>query len=341
MVKMSPHPQGLPRGGQRERPARAVGLRGRPRVPDEGRRARAWSIGSTASTTNASTTPSARRSRTASNRRSGSSTSPSASISTSSSGRPRRSRAGASAHPVVDEALPAGPRTSPPRPTRCSSSTCTWSSSTRLDAPTRPDGSTRPFVRVAPRRARARRSPSGGVTGDGAGPAGPRAGASPPEGAGVRRRSCRHRRPGAAPKAEAFQVLRQLAELRAAQGDGVALKYDTHLDFYVADSAVECHRDHLEVDDYHVKVLTMKEPPAKTFAHILQDLYGVPSPFIACLEWQRLPNAHDAPRPPRAPAALLQQERVAGQLPQLADASPRRCSSTIRRRRPSTSSGRA
>src|SRR4029077_8702821 len=48
---------------------------------------------------------------------------------------------------------------------------------------------------------------------------------------------------------------------------------------------------HLEVDDFGVKVMTMKDPPAKTFAHILQDLYAVPSPFIACLEWQRLPNA--------------------------------------------------
>ena len=35
----------------------------------------------------------------------------------------------------------------------------------------------------------------------------------------------------------------------------------------------------------------MKEPPAKTFAHMLQDLYSVPSTFIACLEWRRRPNA--------------------------------------------------
>ena len=59
----------------------------------------------------------------------------------------------------------------------------------------------------------------------------------------------------------------------------------------MADSAIDCHRDHLEIDGYRVKVLTMKEPPAKTFAHMLQDLYSVPSAFIACLEWQRLPNA--------------------------------------------------
>ena len=71
----------------------------------------------------------------------------------------------------------------------------------------------------------------------------------------------------------------------------MTLKYDTHLDFYLSDSALECHRDHLRVDDFAVKVLTMKEPPAKTFAHVLHELYTVPSAFVACLEWQRIPNA--------------------------------------------------
>lgn len=92
-------------------------------------------------------------------------------------------------------------------------------------------------------------------------------------------------------KGEAFRFFRLLLNYAPHKVDDVVLKHDTHLDFYAADSAVECHRDHLAVDDFLVKVMTMKEPPAKTFAHILQDLYAVPSAFIACLEWQRLPNA--------------------------------------------------
>jgi type IV secretion system protein TrbE len=91
-------------------------------------------------------------------------------------------------------------------------------------------------------------------------------------------------------KHETFSFLRQLVNYRPYKRDGVVLKYDTHLDFYLSDSAVECHRDHLDVDGYRVKVLTMKEPPAKTFAAVLQELYTVPSPFIACLEWQRVAN---------------------------------------------------
>lgn len=98
-------------------------------------------------------------------------------------------------------------------------------------------------------------------------------------------------RPQQLPKAEAFRVLRRLMNYTPHKIDHVELKYDTHLDFYVADSTLECHRDHLQVDDFAVKVLTMKDPPARTFAHVLADLYDVPSPFVACLEWQRIANA--------------------------------------------------
>ena len=68
------------------------------------------------------------------------------------------------------------------------------------------------------------------------------------------------------------------------------LTRDTHLDYFVADSAVECHRDHLTVGRETVKVLSMKEPPSQTFAHLLAVLHSIPGEFIACLEWQRIPN---------------------------------------------------
>jgi type IV secretion system protein TrbE len=92
-------------------------------------------------------------------------------------------------------------------------------------------------------------------------------------------------------KAEAFTFFRRLLNYAPHKVDGVHLKYDTHLDFYAADSAIDCHRDHLQLDAYRVKVLTMKDPPARTFAAILQDLSAIPSPFIACVEWQQRSNA--------------------------------------------------
>jgi type IV secretion system protein VirB4 len=92
-------------------------------------------------------------------------------------------------------------------------------------------------------------------------------------------------------KREAFRFFRHLLNYTSWKRDVPALKYDTHLDVYASDSTVECHRDCLRVDEAYVKVLTMKEPPAKTFAAMLHDVYAVPGPFVACLEWQRLANA--------------------------------------------------
>ena len=91
-------------------------------------------------------------------------------------------------------------------------------------------------------------------------------------------------------KAEAFRFFRRLVNYTDCKLAGARLQYDTHLDYFVADCAVECHRTHLTVDAARVKVLTMKEPPNATFAHVLEDLYTVPGEFVACLEWQRLPN---------------------------------------------------
>ena len=113
-------------------------------------------------------------------------------------------------------------------------------------------------------------------------------------GAAARRRtrsSCSSRTPWSRAlltKGEAFRFFRQLAELRAAQGRGVPLKYDTHLDFYAADSGVDCHRDHLEVDGYAREGADDEGAagarPSRTCSRTSARF---PSAFIACLEWQR------------------------------------------------------
>src|SRR5687768_7664547 len=91
-------------------------------------------------------------------------------------------------------------------------------------------------------------------------------------------------------KTEAFQFFRHLVNYTPRLVAGAALQYDTHLDYFVADSGLDCHRDHLELDAARVKVLTMKEPPSATFPQVLEDLYTLPGEFIACLEWCRIPN---------------------------------------------------
>ena len=89
-------------------------------------------------------------------------------------------------------------------------------------------------------------------------------------------------------KRDAFQFLRRLVNYRRHKADNAPLKYDAHVDYFVADSPVDCHRSHLEVDGVHVKVLTMKEPPSTTFAHLLEGLYTIPGEFVACSEWRRI-----------------------------------------------------
>lgn len=91
-------------------------------------------------------------------------------------------------------------------------------------------------------------------------------------------------------KQRAFQFLRQLLNYAPCKVDGVRLKYDRYLDFQACDSALECHRDHLRLDDYYVQVLSLKEPPAQTFAHMLKGLQDLPCQYVIASEWKREDN---------------------------------------------------
>lgn len=95
---------------------------------------------------------------------------------------------------------------------------------------------------------------------------------------------CHLRRLG---KDEAFAFFRRLVNYDDASGIVPAEAPETHLDYFLADSTVECHRDHLMIGRQIVKVLSMKEPPAQTSANLLEALVTLPARFVACLEWQR------------------------------------------------------
>src|SRR5579859_2953575 len=55
-------------------------------------------------------------------------------------------------------------------------------------------------------------------------------------------------------KQEAFAVLKRLLNFSSIKIDHARLKYDTHVDYYLADSALECYTGHLRIDDCYVKV---------------------------------------------------------------------------------------
>jgi type IV secretion system protein VirB4 len=91
-------------------------------------------------------------------------------------------------------------------------------------------------------------------------------------------------------KQRAFQFLRGLVNYDPHKITGLPLKYDRFVDFQACDSALECHTNHLRLDDFYVQVLSLKEPPSQTFAHMLRGLQEIPCNYIIANEWKRESN---------------------------------------------------
>ena len=88
-------------------------------------------------------------------------------------------------------------------------------------------------------------------------------------------------------KQEAFRVLKRTLNFRPDKLELAKLKYDTFLDYYLPESPIECHRGHLRVDDYYVKVLTLKEPSAQSFPLIFKRLLEVEANYYVVTEWKK------------------------------------------------------
>jgi len=95
-------------------------------------------------------------------------------------------------------------------------------------------------------------------------------------------------------KNEGFRFLRALLNYTPHKVENVELAYDRYVDFQACGSVLECHRDHLRLDNEFVQVLTLKEPPSQTYAHILKGLQELPAQFVAATEWKR--GGHHAMR---------------------------------------------
>ena len=88
-------------------------------------------------------------------------------------------------------------------------------------------------------------------------------------------------------KNEAFRVLKRTLNFDPDKLDLARLKHDTFLDYYLPESAVECHRGYLRVDDYYVKVLTLKEPSSQSFPLIFKRLLEVEANYYVVTEWKK------------------------------------------------------
>jgi type IV secretion/conjugal transfer VirB4 family ATPase len=88
-------------------------------------------------------------------------------------------------------------------------------------------------------------------------------------------------------KEEAFRVLKRTLNFSSDKIELAKLKYDTFLDYYLCESHLECHRGHLRLDNYYVKVLTLKEPPAQSFPLIFKRLLEADANYYIATEWKR------------------------------------------------------
>jgi type IV secretion system protein TrbE len=88
-------------------------------------------------------------------------------------------------------------------------------------------------------------------------------------------------------KGDAFHVLYRTLNFSPFKVELAKLRYNTFLDCQLADSSLECHRGHLRVDDYYVKVLTLKEPSAQSFPLILKGLLEVDANYFVVTEWKK------------------------------------------------------
>ena len=89
------------------------------------------------------------------------------------------------------------------------------------------------------------------------------------------------------PKQEAFRVLKQILNFSPVKLETARLKHDTFLDYYLAESHLECHRGFLRVDDDYVKVLTLKEPSAQSFPRVFAQLFEIQANYFICSEWKK------------------------------------------------------
>src|SRR5467141_617710 len=88
-------------------------------------------------------------------------------------------------------------------------------------------------------------------------------------------------------KQEAFRVLYRTLNFSPLKVGLARLRYNTFLDTQLCDSFLECHRGHLRLDDYYVKVLTLKEPSAQSFPLIFKRLLEVEANYFVVTEWKK------------------------------------------------------
>src|SRR5579884_160699 len=89
------------------------------------------------------------------------------------------------------------------------------------------------------------------------------------------------------PKQQAASVLKSILNFSPHKTNGAQVNGDAFLDCALCESHLECHRGFLRLDDYFVKVMTLKEPSAQSFPLIFKGLLEIPANFYVATEWKK------------------------------------------------------
>src|SRR5579875_255423 len=89
------------------------------------------------------------------------------------------------------------------------------------------------------------------------------------------------------PKQSAATVLKSILNFSSQKTNEARVNGDAFLDCALCESHLECHRGFLRLDDYYVKIMTLKEPSAQSFPLIFKRLLEIPANFYVVTEWQK------------------------------------------------------
>jgi type IV secretory pathway VirB4 component len=91
-------------------------------------------------------------------------------------------------------------------------------------------------------------------------------------------------------KHDAFRMLRRMFNVDPGK-QNERFKFDVMTDKYLVSSPLESHSDHLTLDGYHTRVLTLHEEPSESRPLVLQQLLRIPATFYIATEWRAVETA--------------------------------------------------
>lgn len=86
-------------------------------------------------------------------------------------------------------------------------------------------------------------------------------------------------------KEDAFRMLLRIFNIDPDK-QNQKLKFDVMTDKYLVNSPLESHTDHLRLDGYYTRVLTLREEPSGSCPLVLQQLVRIPATYHIVTEWR-------------------------------------------------------